>query len=397
MLAPLAPNSFVFTNGDNDTFPLWYIQQVEGFRKDVRVVNLSLLNTDWYIRQLRDEEPKVPITLDDATIKMLGHGRRARFRPATSSTPTSSWSGTSSASRRRRRQLEEAALLRGHGPRAHGSRARTSRSRASSTASTRLAARPDRRSDATEKSLYETFRYRGLFTADGSLGLDRSTRTRTPRRCRATTRRRTSSSRSVSAHAADVAARDQRDGARRAHVPGPRRGAGAARHASTSTAGDTRQGDPVCFQRIATRNPDAIPRRATTSAPRMVYQGQHRRGGARVQTRDRSSIPDYPQPYFARVLRVVADRASASARCTYLRAVGQPRTRTTPQARGAARRPAPRAGQRRPNGRRCLRPPARTCPSSTAMHRRSHALVTGAAGLHRLASRRAAARATACG
>jgi tetratricopeptide (TPR) repeat protein len=74
MLAPLAPNAFVYTNGDNDTFPLWYIQQVENFRKDVRVVNLSLLNTDWYIFQLRDEEPKVPIALDDATIHALGQG-----------------------------------------------------------------------------------------------------------------------------------------------------------------------------------------------------------------------------------------------------------------------------------------------------------------------------------
>jgi tetratricopeptide (TPR) repeat protein len=74
MLAPLAPNSFIFTNGDNDTFPLWYIQQVEGFRKDVRIVNLSLLNTDWYIRQLRDEEPKVPINLDDRTVDALGAG-----------------------------------------------------------------------------------------------------------------------------------------------------------------------------------------------------------------------------------------------------------------------------------------------------------------------------------
>ncbi|NOT35164.1 MAG: DUF2723 domain-containing protein [Candidatus Eisenbacteria bacterium] len=74
MLATLAPNSFIYTNGDNDTFPLWYIQQVEGFRKDVRIVNMSLLNTDWYIFQLRDEEPKVPITLDDATVRLLGPG-----------------------------------------------------------------------------------------------------------------------------------------------------------------------------------------------------------------------------------------------------------------------------------------------------------------------------------
>ena len=74
MLATLAPNSFIFTNGDNDTFPLWYIQQVEDFRKDVRIVNLSLLNTDWYIRQLRDEEPRIPIALDDRTIDQLGAG-----------------------------------------------------------------------------------------------------------------------------------------------------------------------------------------------------------------------------------------------------------------------------------------------------------------------------------
>jgi tetratricopeptide (TPR) repeat protein len=74
MLAPLAPNSYMFTNGDNDTFPLWYIQEVEGFRRDVRVVNLSLLNTDWYIRQLRDEQPRVPITFDDGIVDQLGMG-----------------------------------------------------------------------------------------------------------------------------------------------------------------------------------------------------------------------------------------------------------------------------------------------------------------------------------
>ncbi len=79
-LESCAPNAVLFTQGDNDTYPLWYAQEVEGVRTDIRIINLSLLGVDWYIEQLRYKTNNAPaLKLSFTTEQVAGSNRDVTY------------------------------------------------------------------------------------------------------------------------------------------------------------------------------------------------------------------------------------------------------------------------------------------------------------------------------
>ncbi len=79
-LSSVAPGGIIFTNGDNDTYPLWYVQETEGFRTDVRVTNLSFLQTEWYIDQmLRQAYSSQPLPIRWSRERYWSEGSAAAF------------------------------------------------------------------------------------------------------------------------------------------------------------------------------------------------------------------------------------------------------------------------------------------------------------------------------
>ena len=79
-LSCVEPNGILFTNGDNDTYPLWYVQETEGFRTDVRVTNLSFLQTEWYVDQMLNQAyESTPLPIKWKRDKYSGESGAAAF------------------------------------------------------------------------------------------------------------------------------------------------------------------------------------------------------------------------------------------------------------------------------------------------------------------------------
>ena len=79
-LCGVGENGILFTNGDNDTYPLWYVQETEGYRTDVRVTNLSFLQTEWYIDQLlRQAYESEPLPIKWSRPRYSGEAGSAAF------------------------------------------------------------------------------------------------------------------------------------------------------------------------------------------------------------------------------------------------------------------------------------------------------------------------------
>ncbi len=83
LLEPLPPGAILLTNGDNDTFPLWYLQQAEGVRRDVRVINLPLTNTGTYVAKLRRDDPDLARLFDGEPLQSRLVARRTCEEVAT--------------------------------------------------------------------------------------------------------------------------------------------------------------------------------------------------------------------------------------------------------------------------------------------------------------------------
>jgi len=95
ILQSVEKDAIIFTNGDNDTFPLWCLQAAYGIRTDVRIVNLSLAQTEWYNIQLKNERPygalTVPFTMTDAQLKKIQPREWDPKTPITIDVPTNAY------------------------------------------------------------------------------------------------------------------------------------------------------------------------------------------------------------------------------------------------------------------------------------------------------------------